>query len=125
MAVDGFGLPIHFEITGGQVHDCKAAPGLVAALKEVEFIVGDKGYDSELLRSQITAQGALPVIPRKENSKIGNQDMDWFLYKYRHLVENCLARLKHFRSIATRYEKLKRNYESMVSMSCILMWLPM
>ena len=78
MAVDAFGLPIHFEITGGQVHDCKAAPGLIAELKEVEFIVGDKGYDSELLRSQIEEQGAVPVIPRKENSKIGNHDVDLF-----------------------------------------------
>ena len=125
MAVDAFGLPIHFEITGGQVHDCKTAPQLVLELKEVEFIVGDKGYDSEVLRAQIEAKGAIPVIPRKENSKVGNQDMDWCLYKYRHLVENAFARLKHFRSIATRYEKLKRNYESMVSMGCMIMWLPM
>jgi transposase len=123
MVVDAFGLPIHFEITGGQVHDCKAAPGLIAELKEVEFIIADKGYDSESLRSQIQEQGSIPVIPRKENSKIGNQDMDWSLYKYRHLVENTFARLKHFRSIATRYEKLKRNYESMVSLGCTIMWL--
>jgi transposase len=125
LVVDAFGLPIHFEITGGQVHDCKAAPGLIAELKEVEFIIADKGYDSESLRSrsQIQEQGSIPVIPRKENSKIGNQDMDWSLYKYRHLVENTFARLKYFRSIATRYEKLKRNYESMVSLGCTIMWL--
>jgi transposase len=123
MAVDSFGLPIHFEITGGQVHDCKIAPQLVAELKDVEFIVGDKGYDSESLRTQISDQGAIPIIPRKENSKIGNDDMDWCLYKYRHLVENAFARLKHFRSIATRYEKLKRNYEGMVSLGCTIMWL--
>ena len=123
MAVDAFGLPIHFEITGGEVHDCKIAPQLVVELKEVEFIVGDKGYDSELLRAQITEQGAVPIIPRKMNSKIGNEGMDWCLYKYRHLVENAFARLKHFRSIATRYEKLKRNYEAMVSLGCTIMWL--
>ena len=125
MAVDAFGLPIHFEITGGEVHDCKMAPQLVAELKEVEFIIGDKGYDSEVLRGQITEQGTVPIIPRKVNSKIGNDNMDWFLYKYRHLVENAFARLKHFRSIATRYEKLKRNYESMVSLGCMTMWLPL
>nr|VFK10663.1 MAG: Transposase DDE domain [Candidatus Kentron sp. H] len=49
----------------------------------------------------------MPVIPRKSNSTIGNGDMDWGLYKYRHLVENLFARLKHFRAIATRYDKLK------------------
>jgi len=51
--------------------------------------------------------------------------MDWCLYKYRHLVENVFARLKHFRAIATRYDKLKRNYESMVALGCGYMWLPM
>ena len=44
--------------------------------------------------------------------------MDWGLYKYRHLVENVFARLKHFRAIATRYDKLKRNYASMVALAC-------
>lgn len=48
--------------------------------------------------------------------------MDWFLYKYRHLVENVFARLKHFRSIATRYDKLKRNYASMLVMACAYIW---
>jgi transposase len=125
MAVDAFGLPIHFEITGGQVHDSKMASMLVNELNQVEFVIGDKGYDSERLRTQIKDQGATPVIPRKENSKTGNMDMDWCLYKYRHLVENAFARLKHFRSIATRYEKLKRNYESIVFLACTVMWLPL
>lgn len=53
---------------------------------------------------------------------IGN---DWGLYKYRHLVENVFARLKHFRAIATRYDKLKRNYASMLAMACAYIWLPM
>lgn len=68
---------------------------------------------------------ACPVIPRKSNSKTGSDDMDWGLYKYRHLVENIFARLKHFRAIATRYDKLKRNYSSMVALACGYLWLPM
>ena len=52
-------------------------------------------------------------------------DMDWCLYKYRHLIENLFARLKHFRSIATRYDKLKRNYASMLTLACGYLWLPM
>lgn len=67
----------------------------------------------------------IPVIPRKNNSKIGNDDMDWGLYKYRHLVQNIFARLKHFRSIATRYDKLKRNFASMMALACSYLWLPM
>ena len=98
---------------------------LFQELKDVEYIVGDKGYDSEPLRIQISEQGASAVIPRKENYKIGNDDMDWCLYKYRHLVENAFARLKHFRSVATRYEKLTRNYEGMIALGCAIMWLPL
>lgn len=107
MAVDSFGLPFHFEITGGQVPDCKMAPELVACILDVEWVIADKGYDSEALRNQIVEQGGIAMIPRKENSLKGNDDMDWGLYKYRHLVENAFAQLKHFRSIATRFEKLK------------------
>jgi transposase len=51
--------------------------------------------------------------------------MDWGLYKHRHLIENIFARIKNFRAIATRYDKLKRNYASMVALACGLMWLPM
>jgi transposase len=58
-------------------------------------------------------------------SRGGNTDMDWCLYKYRHLVENLFARIKHFRAIATRFDKLKRNYASVVAMACAFLWLPL
>jgi len=125
MAVEAFGLPIDFEITGGEVHDCKVAPEFFAKLPDSDHMIADKGYDSEDLRALIRAKLSVPVIPRKSNSKTGNDDIDWGLYKYRHLVENVFARLKHFRAIATRYDKLKRNYSSMVAMACGFIWLPM
>jgi transposase len=125
MAVDACGLPIEFELTGGEVHDCKAAPEFIEKLPLAEYMIADKGYDSEELRELIRNKGSIPMIPRKSNSKTGNIDMDWCLYKYRHLVENIFARLKHFRAIATRYDKLKRNYASMLAMACSYLWLPM
>ncbi len=125
MAVEACGLPIDFEITGGEVHDAKKAPDLIEKLPRADHTIADKGYDSEELRELIREKGSVPVIPRKSNSKIGNDDMDWGLYKYRHLVENVFARLKHFRSIATRYDKLKRNYASMLALACGFLWLPM
>ena len=87
-------------------------------------------YDKPNLRMIVEAmlyrkKSSIPVIPRKSNSKIGNSDMDWGLYKYRHLVENVFARIKHFRAIATRFDKLKRNYASVVAMACAFLWLPM
>lgn len=125
MAVDAFGLPIEFRISGGQVNDITVAPELIEALPRVEYVVADKGYDSEALRDQVREKSSTPIIPRKNNSTIGNDDMDWCLYKYRHLVENIFARLKHFRAIATRYDKLKRNFQGMLALACSFLWLPM
>lgn len=125
MAADAYGLPIEFMITGGEVHDCKVAPEFIAQLPFANYTIADKGYDKEVLRDLIKEKGSIPMIPRKSNSKTGNNDMDWGLYKCRHLVENVFARIKHFRAIATRYDKLKRNYESMVALACGFMWLPM
>ena len=125
MAVDACGFPIEFDVTGGEVHDCKAAPALIDKLPASGHTIADKGYDSEDVREQIRNKSSNSVIPRKKNSKTGNSDIDWGLYKYRHLVENVFARLKHFRAIATRYDKLKRNYASMLAMACSYIWLPM
>lgn len=125
MAVESFGLPIEFELTGGEVQENKIASEFVAKLPVSDYTIADKGYDNEQLREQIRNKKSIPIIPRKSNSKIGNADIDWALYKCRHLVENTFARLKHFRSIATRYDKLKRNYQSMIAMACAYLWLPM
>ncbi|SDH93086.1 Transposase DDE domain-containing protein [Nitrosomonas sp. Nm132] len=58
LAVDGCGLPVEFEITGGDVNDCSVAPELIAKLPDVQAIVADKGYDSECIREQIIKKGA-------------------------------------------------------------------
>ena len=125
LAVDACGLPIAFDITGGEINDCTAATELIAQLPLAEVIVADKGYDSERIRQQIETQGARSVIPRKRNSIKGNADLDRGLYRYRHLVESAFARLKHYRAVAFRFDKLKRNYESVVAMACAYLWLPM
>ncbi len=98
---------------------------MIDLLPQADFIIADKGYDSETIRDKVRERLSIPVIPRKKNSKTGNADIDWCLYKYRHLVENAFARLKHFRSIATRYDKLKIHFESMLALACVMIWLPM
>jgi transposase len=77
MAVDSCGLPIDFSVTGGEVHDCQEAPTLVAELPKGDYIIADKGYDREPLRTQSEAKGSAPIIPRKKNANIGNEEMDW------------------------------------------------
>ena len=85
----------------------------------------NKGYDSERIREQVERQGAKAVIPSKRNSVKGNANLDRGLYRNRHLVENAFARLKHYRAVASRFDKLKRNYESVVAMAYAFLWLPM
>jgi transposase len=88
-------------------------------------VVADKGYNSEKLRDYIRDDDVTPVISRKVNSLVGNDDIDWCMYKYRHLIENAFGRIKQYRGIATRYEKLERNYHSMVALAFVMIWLPM
>jgi len=83
MAVDGFGLPIEFEITGGEVHDCKIAPELIDKLPASDYLIADKGYDSEELREIIRNKSSIPIIPRKSNSTIGNSDIYPFYFEIR------------------------------------------
>ena len=123
LAADAHGNPIDFEITGGEVHDAKAANKIIEKIGTAENFIADKGYDSDAIRNQARLTGMNPVIPRKSNSKKPNPEFDAHLYKLRHLVENVFARLKHFRSIATRFEKLARNFKSMLFLACTFIWL--
>jgi transposase len=125
LAVDSGGLPVYFELSGGQVNDIVHGQSLVSGAPSAKQIVADKGYDSEPFRDFIRNLGANPVIPRKENSKVGNKDMDWCLYRYRHMVENAFLKVKKYRAISTRYDKLARNYHAMVALAFSMMWLPM
>jgi len=70
------------------------------------FVIADKGYDSEAIRDKIRERKSSAIISRKQNSKTGNGNIDWCFYKDRHLVENTFARLKHFHVIATMNDKL-------------------
>jgi transposase len=123
MVADSKGMPISFTLSDGNINDSAIAPDLIAQLVSTQFLVADKGYDSEAIRALIYAKGANPIIPRKSNSTVGNADMNWDLYKSRHLVENLFARLKHFRAIATRYDKLQQNFKSIVALACGFLWL--
>lgn len=125
LAINAYGLPQVFTITGGQINDCTEAPALIRKIEGAQMLIADKGYDSQTVRAEAEALNMSVIIPRRKNSKQGNNGLDWHLYKLRHLVENAFARLKQYRAVATRYDKLARNYESIVSLACAFLWLPM
>lgn len=81
-----------------------------------------KATDAEQIRISARNRKMIPIIPLRSNSKKSNPDFDKYLYRLRHLVENAFARLKHFRAIATRFDKLARNYQSMLYITCMFIW---
>ena len=122
LVADAMGNPVVFDLTGGEVHDVKKAPDLLEKLPKLgEFTLADNGYDSDPFRENISARNSTPVIPgrslRKEKILY---DRD--IYKARHLVENAFCQLKQFRAVATRYDKLSRNFMGMVTLASIMIW---
>lgn len=120
-AVDALGNPLRFRLTGGQVADITQAEALIEGF-DTQAVIGDKGYDAAALVARIEASGAQAVIPPRKN-RLQQRSYDHDLYKDRNLVERFFSRLKQFRRIATRYEKLARNFCSMLNLVCAYIWL--
>ncbi len=116
---DVIGRPFRFLLTPGNIHDVTAAPELLAHLQRARYVLGDKGYDSDALRAMIRQQGARPVIPGKSNRR-RKIPLDKDRYRSRHLIENAFCRLKDFRRVATRYDKLALNFLSAVALCAML-----
>lgn len=122
MATDAHGNPLCLEITGGQVHDSQVAATLIDQVQG-ENLIADKRYDSEEIREKARSKNMVPIIPKRSNSKTPNPEFDKDIYKNRHVIENLFAKLKHFRSISTRFEKLARNFKSVIFFACTIHWL--
>ena len=123
MACDALGYPLGFILTGANVSDydqCK--PLLRRHLKANSFAIMDKGYDSDTIRSCVNQLGGTAVIALHP-SRAQPPAFDEHLYRERHRIENLFAKLKAFRRIATRYEKLHFTFAAMLSLVCILIWL--
>ncbi|WP_425394823.1 IS5 family transposase [Chondromyces crocatus] len=121
LTVDALGLPLDFIITEGQRHDIIAAPELIAR-SAPRCLLADKAYDTNDIRAQLDALGAIAVIPSKVNRK-PQIPHDQHLYKERAAVECTFNLLKGARRLATRYEKTVRNYAAIVTLACVLCWL--
>jgi transposase len=96
------------ELTAAQCADSPQLPGLIAGV-ETEAVLADKGYDSESNRAAIRGQGAQPCIPPKKN-RLAKIEYDRHLYRERNVVERFFARIKQYRRVATRYDKIAKNY---------------
>jgi transposase len=90
--------------------------------RQAGAVLADKGYDADAIVQHIEASGAVPVIPPRANRKL-KREYDQALYKQRNRIERCFSKLKHFRRLATRFEKNKRNFHALVALACSMLLL--
>jgi transposase len=121
VGVDALGNPVRFILTAGQVHDILQAEDLISGIA-FEHLLADKGYDANWLRARVAAVGAEAVIP-STRSRSQAFPYDKHIYQERNLVERFFNKIKHFRRIATRYEKTALSFGAMLFLVGAMIWL--
>ena len=118
---DAKGRLLSLILTGGEAHDCPVAKDLIRRGRAAEQLLGDKAYDSAELRADLKECGTKPVIPNRSNR---NRPFSFNkkAYRQRHRIENAFCRLKDFRRIATRYDKLARNFLASICLVAAIVW---
>ncbi len=119
--VEGLGNLAKFVLTEGQAHDITQAATLLQDI-DCEAVLADKAFDADELRQTIARRGAKAVIPPRSN-RIAPASYDRNQYKHRNLIEHHFCRIKHFRRIATRYEKLAQRFASFIALVAAFVWL--
>ena len=121
VSVDALGNPLRFRLTGGQHHDITQAEDLLTGLSS-EYVLADRAYDADALIDFIIEQGATPVIPPRKRRKQPRQYDTW-RYRERALVECFINKIKHFRRIFSRFDKLASRYLGFLCFAGALIWL--
>jgi len=121
VTVAALGNPLRGCLTAGQCHDSTQAQALLDGY-ECGYVIADRGYAAEALRDWIIQRGAIPVIPPHQYSK-HPPEYDTGLYRERHLVECFINKIKHFRRVFSRFDKLARRYLGFVQLASVLIGL--
>jgi transposase len=120
--VDANGLPILLKLTAGQAHDGRSAVDMLDRLGPGQILLADRGYDSDALRARLERQGAWGNIKPMPN-RVNVPSFSAHLYRFRNLVERFFNKLKHFRAVATRFEKHDANYLALVKLAAARIWM--
>lgn len=120
--VDANGLPVALKLSQGQAHDAKSAQDMLTQLKPGQILLADRAYDSDALRQDVANQGAWANI-KPMPGRVRIPAFSAFLYRYRNLVERFFSKLKHFRAIATRFEKHDANYLALIKLASARIWM--
>jgi len=121
IVVDALGRPVRGSLAAGQVNDITQALPLLQGLC-IGALVGDKAYDTDALLAHLESIGARAVIPPTAR-RLHQRRFSKVAYRDRNLIERWFCRLKQFRRIATRYEKLAERFISFISLVSALCWL--
>lgn len=122
VSVDGLGNPLRYRLTAGQRHDITQAEALVIDL-DFDRLIADKSYDADdFIQLIIEEHEAEVVIPSRAKRK-NPRDYDVHFYKERHLVECFINKIKHYRRIFSRFEKLADRYLGFLNFVGLLIWL--
>ena len=120
LAVDAHGMPVRLVLTEGTVADCAQANLLTADL-EAQYLVADRGYDTNAVVAGAMAQGMEPVIPpRRHRKEPRYYDRD--KYRLRHLVEKAFLNFKQWRGVATRYAKRAASFLAICQIRALALW---
>ena len=120
--VDAEGLPIALKLTEGQAHDGRSAQDMLEQMQAGQILLADRAYDSDAMRHALAERGAwanVKPMPNRRNVPAFSA----YLYRYRNLVERFFNKLKHFRSVATRYDKRADNYLAGVKLASARIWM--
>ena len=120
--VDAEGLPIALKLTEGQAHDGRSAADMLGDLCEGQILLADRAYDSDALRQSLSERGAWANVKPKSNRR-KKPAFSAFLYRYRNLVERFFNKLKHYRAVATRYDKRPENFLAGVKLASARIWM--
>jgi transposase len=120
--VDANGLPILLKITPGQANDGRSAADMFDSLGEGDVLLADRAYDSDTLRAAMEERGAIANI-RPMPNRVRHPAFDATLYKLRNAVERFFSKIKHYRAIATRYEKHPENYIALIKLAAARIWM--
>ena len=120
--VDACGLPILLKITEGQAHDGRSAQDMLGTVGRGDVLVADRAYNSNALRETLAARGARANVRAMPN-RLKPPRFNKRLYRKRNLVERFFNKLKHFRAVATRYDKRDDNYLASTKLASIRIWM--
>jgi len=120
--VDALGLPILLKLSEGQAHDGRSAADMLDGLGKGCILLGDRAYDSDAMRAALAARGAWACV-KPMPGRVRIPAFSPFLYRYRNLVERFFNKLKHYRAVATRYDKNPDNYLACVKLAAARIWM--